>query len=87
MRKRYFFEIITGGHFHSDMDGMVHASAASAVDYGTRIINELGSEIEYRDVVVIVSDPKKRLVAVLDWQSHGADSWQSHNPKTAENAC
>ncbi len=69
MSKRYFFEILANRLWCPDRKGMEHPTIASAMTYGQRIANEIGSEAEYRDAIVLVFDDTGRRIAELSYQS------------------
>ncbi|NTG29934.1 hypothetical protein G6K91_31550 [Agrobacterium rhizogenes] len=66
--KRYFFEILANGLLCPDNNGMEHPTIASAITYGQRVANEIGSEAEYRDTIVLVFDDTGSSIAQLNYQ-------------------
>ncbi|NTF59452.1 hypothetical protein G6L12_31580 [Agrobacterium rhizogenes] len=66
--KRYFFEIFANGLLCPDNNGMKHPTIASAITYGQRVANEIGSEAEYRDTIVLVFDDTGSSIAQLNYQ-------------------
>jgi hypothetical protein len=68
MSRRYFFEILANRLSCPDSNGMEHPTIASAITYGQRVADEIGSEAEYRDAIVLVFDDTGRWIAELNCQ-------------------